>query len=203
VAIISTSTVAAEFDPETRQSAISRITIEVLDKWIRPIHSAERLKGMKVVISLGERSLTLANYETYFTGFVDDVIPQSDGKRVLIECLDVWSVVKDQKVRGAWSDMHPLEGIEDIYENHMGFSSSFYDATSLDPSDSANAGNSHLAVHRASVRHAPWIPDLSVHGPLSGKDLVRELLEIVDGVQVPDEDGKLTVKIFDAASSSS
>lgn len=200
-AIVGVSQIASEIDPKTRLTEIGRVTIEVLDKWVRPYVVNYRMKGMKVILKLGARELALSDYETYFTGFIDDIIPQPDGLTVLIECLDTWSMIKDQEIVGSWVGLHPLEAIEDIYDTKMGLDSSLWDDTSLDPSDSANAANSHLLVSRTAVPHAPWLKDMTVDEPSSAEKLVKGLLEIVDGVQIPNAAGELAVRIFDPSES--
>lgn len=206
-ALLRVDSISAKFDPVDRKTQMGRMSVTVSDAWLRPILSSNRLKGSKVTLLYGDKetphtSFASTSFVKLFTGVYDDELPDPSGETVVIECLDTWTVIADAGIRGAWEHDHPMEVIEDIISTKLGIDSSLFDATSLDPSDSANAANSHLCIFRAQPASTAVVPDSTVWTSTSGFELVSELMQITDAGLFVNEDGKMTVKVFDATEAS-
>lgn len=197
-AVVDVSAVAAEYSPESQRTQIGGVTITMLDTVMRPIINAHRMKGMKVTITLGEQSLPSAFFQPYFVGVIDETLPEPDGRNVRLICMDIWSLLGDIEITGAWLDLHPLEIVEDILDSKLGLDSSLWDATSLDPSDAAHAEHSHLVGMRAKVLGTyVMASDHTVYTPTSALELISQLMEVVGGNIIIQEDGKVRANIFD------
>ncbi len=209
--IVNIDPISAKYDPRTKKVQMSRLTVTVVggasgDALWRDIIAANRLKGAKVEVLFGPAESSFTDFSTndlqpYFGGIFDDFKVDPEGQLIDLEILDIWTAIDDVKTVGVWFDQHPLEIALDILDNRVGLDSSLRDATTFDPSDAANANNSHLNVWRCAAPSSYYI-DNPVTSPTSSFQLVQELLQIVDGVLVPDETGKLAVKIFDSTAAS-
>jgi len=181
-------------DPLTRRMQISQLTVTCFDKWIRPFAVANRLKGKKIEIQIGERSLSLSDFEPYFLGIIEEIRPVPGGNLVELECLDVLSFLRRKKIIGYWFQMHPLEVIEDIL-GKADVPSGLVNSTSLDPANAANVSIGHLVVGRSQMTTGD--DDATVRTPTSGFQLIDELLQICNGTLLPDENGVLSFTLFD------
>lgn len=123
-----------EVDPFTREVEIGSMTIEVADKWIRPIVVNNVLFGRRARLQLGFVGLASSDYLTIFTGSIEEPPhPRPGGQTVTIECLGILAMLARVKIAGYWANKHPLEIGEDILEK-AGLPAAMIDYDALDPS---------------------------------------------------------------------
>ena len=197
-AVRNVSAVSAEMDPFTRVTTLGSTFVTMDDAWVRNIIASRNvpvnLKGKKITIELGTRELAEADFAPLFVGVIESLDAGRHRSGVVIDALDLFAVIKRKKITGTWLGRNPLEIIEDIIDNHIGLPSALWDATSLDPSDTANAEISHFQIQRVSVGDGQ---STFIESPTDAWAIIQELCAIVDGQMVMTEDGVLTFKLFD------
>lgn len=194
--IVLVTPLAQEISPLSRRIQTNAVFVTCQDKWIRPYLVNNRVKGQKVTIKLGAKSIAFADYVNYFVGIIDNVKPTGDGQTVVVTCLDLTSSIKSRDVVGYWNQIHPLDVIVELL-GKGGIPSSQIDLVSFDPATAANAPVGHFVVGRSEV--VGWGQDGTIRDPSNPIDLINELLVMMNGSLVIQEDGQIAFKIFDAA----
>jgi len=190
---------SAQLDVVKREVKIGEIDLTVRASWIRPVLINNRMNGMKLTIEIGEASLSEANFETYFTGYIADHIPDEGYQTVVIETVGSLHFLKEAEIVGAWFNLHPLEAAENIIATKVSVHSSLYDSTSLDPD--TDTVISHYVVGRGDL--AGHVSDGTVRNPENAFKLLNEIAVILRGAFFEDESGKISFKRFDSAAASS
>jgi hypothetical protein len=200
--IAEVSPVASSLDPVTREMQID--SCEALfhaDEAMRDLVIAYRLKGKAVTIKIGESNLASANFAHYFTGVVDEAPKVLRDGRVEMKVASAMALLREAEVLGGWESMHPLAAIEKVLVD-CGVPSSLYDATTLDPSDSAYADISHWVIQRGVSGGNSSSQSMVISTPQNALDVIAELAELMDGQFTQQEDGILRFKLFDSSASS-
>lgn len=197
VGIVQVTPLSQRIDPLSRRMQISHLAVTCHDAWLRPLVLANRLKSQKIIVKLGERSLADADFVDFFTGVVVNITPDPDGQTITLGCSDLISNLRIEDVVGFWNNIHPLEAIEDILSK-TSIPASEIDTTSLDPSIAANSDIGHFCVGRS--QNSLWMHnDSTIHEPTDPYSLIGDLLIMVDGSLLVQEDGQITFKRFDSS----
>lgn len=196
VGIVRVDPLVQEIKPFNRNLQISAIYVSCFDAWLRPILVSQRIKNQRVTITIGERSLALSDFEPYYDGIVHGVEIQPGGTTITLLCLDLFAMLRQRKVTGSWTQIHPLTAILDILDK-VGIPASLIDATSFDPDVAANAAVGHFVINRGGVSWSDM--DTAVKSPTDALTLVNELLMMMQGSIVITEAGQLQFKLFDPA----
>lgn len=194
VGITQVSPLTHEIDPMVRNIQISAISVSCHDEWLRPHLVAGPLRGKKITVTLGERSLGQADFVSYFEGTIDGVLIEPGGSIITLECVDLFSFLRGKKVVGFWEGDHPLEVIEDLL-TRSDVPAAQIDSISLDPGLVRNSDIGHFVVNR-SVANIHYGDDRTVNTPSEAMLMINELLIMTNGSLVVNEDGVLTYKRF-------
>jgi len=198
VAVSEVSPFAAEINLRERKATLSEMTVTFSGNgWAREIAIAKRLRGKKLIVKIGEKSLAEADYVTLFTGVIAKSPLVHPDNTVEVEAMNGMAVVRDTKITGYWIGMHPLQIIEDILDK-AGVPSELIDAPSLDPS--AYTSMSHFVASRGPVELGSNI-NLVIETPRSALSLLNSISKLVDGLFVDGEDGTLRFILFDSTAS--
>src|SRR3990167_9368305 len=107
--VVSVSSVSSRIDPWSRRLEVGQITVKFAhDAWFQNIMATYRLKGQKIVLNVGDSSVTVSQWAPYFSGVIDEVRPQVDGS-VDVLASDVLGILRDNEITGWWYSKHPLE----------------------------------------------------------------------------------------------
>lgn len=199
IGLSSVDPIAGSLDPLTRELEIGGLTLSVDDDWLRDVYSSNRLRGVKATVKIGSKELAKSNFENYFIGPVESVLPSGAGESAKIEVLSAFKVLEDSKIVGYWIREHPLDVMLDIIDNKVGLDSSLRDASSFDPSNYTDI--SHFVVSRCGVPGGANALG-PLNSPTSAFDLLIELAELLNGTLFADDAaGKLTFKLVDPTAS--
>lgn len=193
--------VGADLDPLTREMQSQELFVDFDDAYIRPIIVNNRIKGQKIVVTLGEYELNEADYVSFFAGPIQSFIPQAD-KVVRLSVLDLFTVLDQTEITGYWAAVHPLEvlykgdgtGILERAE----IPAAMIDTASF---DHTAAGYADIAHWRVSRGPPVGLRDTAVREPTSALELAREICSLLYGHLVTDETGKITFVRFDSTAS--
>lgn len=156
------------------------------------------LKGKIIEVKLGSADIAENKFINDGKYVLDENEPMKG--RIVWQLADVGAILEDQKITMNVVSLHPLEVILTILEA-AGVPSALYDATTLDPTSFSDIG--HWCVSRHPWWHEEGLdPGNAVTKPTNASDLVNELLELLDGSFVPDEDGIYEFTRYDPAGSS-
>lgn len=206
VAVSHIDPVSYKLNRSTGKMSVGSINLSVLDAWIRPILSANYIKGAKITVTVGERSLAAGQFEPYFAGVVDEFTPDGRGGIVNLLCLNVLNLVSEQKIAGSWIAEHPLDAAYDILSTRLdGLDSSFINASKFDPSDSDYASVSHIVVNKGQA-YLVGMPQITSTGsaeftPESALGLIEGLFQTIDAALIIDESGQMKPSILDSSAS--
>lgn len=193
------SAVAAELDPITREVSIGELVAQFRDKYLRPIHVNNRLKGQLLTIKLGTADIPENDFCFYASGIIDKITGDGTSNVITVSCKDAFSILNDTEITGAWVDKHLIEILyygdgSGILEK-AGVPTSLINTSTFDP-DLYTSSISHWNTFRIS-RYPDRSP-ISVNEPTSAWQLVAEVLFLLSGTIVIDEEGKLSLTRFDS-----
>lgn len=183
----------ASIDPISRKPQIGSLNVVVDDAWLRPRWVANRFQGKEITISLGAESLAEVDYLPYFRGVMEDILPKPTGNSIEIEILDAGTLMMRRKIVGFWLNQHPLETLTDIFAK-AGVPASLIDSPSFLPANNPTIGQ--LVIQRGGMANT-YYSDFVVRDPTRAWILVRQVLELVNGQLVTNEEGKLSFILFD------
>src|SRR3954467_2806587 len=164
------SSFSTSIDPTTREPDYGDITLTFAEHAATRKLCSQRIKGKKIVISLGESSLTnAADWQScpLFTGIADDpVLTKED--TIELKISGALHFAKTVTLTGNWTCRHPLT----IYKSLFNYvcPPEFYDAASFSPYLFPNT-MSHWNTARAV--HGEY--DRSVSKPTDALALMAEL----------------------------
>lgn len=197
--------ISAEMDTLTRKTTIGNLFVAVDDSWVRNIIASrvavKRIRGQKITIEIGTNELAESDFEPLFVGVIEGINPSPHRGPVVLDCLDLFSVLRREKITGYWNGYHPFEIIEDIISTIAGLPAGLVDATSLDPSQAEHDDVSHFMVARYSPS-ATYMEERgneygrAVESPTDAWELVQSLCTLTDSQMVVTEDGQITNKRY-------
>jgi len=209
--VVSVEPVGTELDPFTRVTRIGEVFVSLHDAWIRPIIVNNRIAGQKLTVKIGEASLDEADYVEFFTGPISEVLPRDDGS-VAISSLDPMAILDSNKITGYWLNKNPLEilylGDGSGVLEKGGLTS--FNTASFDPSNYTD-DIGHLILSRLDSKlngaWAQYVGDETgrtadwggINKPISALRLANEIVQLLNGQLVIDEDGSIAFKRFDAS----
>lgn len=189
-------------DPVTRETQISELFIDFQWEYLNPILVNNRIKGQRCIVHIGAKELDEADFVDFFTGPIDEILPDDDNKLIRVSVLDAFTVLQNTKIMGHWVNKHPLEILYDgaglgILER-CDLAAALIDTTSLDPSDAAHDEIGHFVLSRGGEDNTHWV---GVNEPTSAWELASEVCQLLNGHFVADEAGALTFVRFNADAS--
>jgi len=198
--IDSVTPVSYAIDPLTRKHSVGSVSIRFLaDGWAKALVIAKRLRGKRIDIKLGFRGIALADFANYAVQrIIDDVQVEPDGA-VTLKAVDAFGLMRDKQIVGYWVAQHPLAIAKDIAEK-CGVQSGCIDATSLDPTDAANAAIGHWNCGRSDIdfEFMELLDERSVlREPVNGLQVMDEIGQMLPGALVVLEDGIFQYVPFD------
>ena len=126
--------ITRQLDPYTRQISTDETNILFNDDGvIRHINGSYPLKGKKVIISVGTAALGETEFQTYFTGFIDELVPVEGA--IEAQCVEFTSMLDDYPFRGQFVCEHPLVVLKQLLLA-CGIPSDMIHDNSFDPSQS-------------------------------------------------------------------
>lgn len=188
--------ISVSYDPIVRSvaKASEELTLTFLDdKTIREIVKNNRLKGKRVVVRLGEATITSASYADYWAGFVEDVEP-NEGYISLVckNATTLLSGTRYQKKSG-WYRVHPYRVMNEVCRS-AGLSSLYVNSATFSPSAAANSTVAHFSVAR--YIHEEKQDDRRVIEPESVEETIQDLSQLTHALVVVREDGRLEAKTY-------
>ncbi len=208
VAVTKVTPLGVELDPFTRAVEIEQIFVDVADRWIRPIIVNNRLKGQQLSIRLGAAELDESDFVSFSSNtMIENLIP-TDEHTIRIATVGQLKLVLDAPIDNSnyWINKHLLECLYDgagggILEVAGGHS---FKATSFLRTDPAYYDINHVIVSRASVgRGNPATGTFQRYGAsgittaVTGRSLATEIMQLINGYLVENEEGQLAVARFD------
>jgi hypothetical protein len=187
----------------------SECVVEVSDAWIRPILTANRIKGKRATITYGFAGIAESDFLALACGPIGEISFEGsrDSGTVSISVMDLMTTFRDQTVYASWINKHPLQilydgSVADPMTGTTGgrslLSMCGYDSdtwvteSTFNPTDAAYTGSiSHWCVSRVSP--------FDVYQPTSAADLINDLCRLLMGSILSDETGKLSFKRWDPA----
>jgi hypothetical protein len=194
------SPVAAEVDPITREVSIGELVAQFRDKYLRPIVVNNRLKGQLLTVKIGSADIPENDFCFYASGVINKIVGDGSGNVISVSCLDAFSILNDAKITGSWVDKHLIEVL--YYGDGTGILEKAGVPTALINTSTFDPGNytssiSHWNTFRMSRRESNANP-LWISEPTSAWELVAEVLFLLSGTIVIDEEGKLSFTRFDS-----
>jgi hypothetical protein len=213
VGAVAVSPIAIEIDPFTRETKIGECWVDFLDKWIRPLIYANRLHGKKITVTMGAPGLDGTDFINVFTGPIEEIAPDYDSGVIRVSVVDAMGVLDAAAITGYWMNKHPLEviykgdgtGILEL----AGLPAAMIDTAAFDPSTLTTLG--HIVVSRVNttqpvysgnyhdLEQADWG---SMGLPFSARVTAQEVLQMLHGHLVVTEEGKISCKLYSAATAS-
>lgn len=195
------SSVGAEVNPLTRESDINQIVIEYRDKYLRPIMTANSLRGQALTVKLGAAELPENDFCYYGSGVINTTIGDGESRIITVSCLDPFVLLRDTKITGAWVDKHPLEVLyygdgSGVLEK-VGIPDALIDTASFDPSNYTD-DISHWNIVRAGFMQNL---EFTLLDPRSGIKITNHIAMLLNGTLRINGDGKFTFSRFDATAS--
>lgn len=143
--VVAVEPAAIAYDPgESRLAVSGRVTVVFArDGWIEAVVAADWLRGAKVTIKLGPRSLNTGAWVTLPLCYVVDL--EIRDATIGLVCEEYAGLLSQPGLKPRGVNLHPLEVIEAAL-TASGIPSSAWSATSLDPEDAGNASIAHLNV---------------------------------------------------------
>jgi hypothetical protein len=194
-------------NPLTRKTEVGGFDVVVGDGFVRQFWGVEsfHLLGTKVTINIGTSDIAYDSWSEIFVGYIDELLPDGQGKTVTLRCKSYVNAARDLKVYGYWLNMHPLDVIYDILITKGGLNSGMVDTASLDPSDSDYDEFSHYVLSRANYYVTTDPPYVQRQGGLnapskaeSALELCNQVAQLLNGGIVADEsNGKIKFKLYD------
>lgn len=192
--LVGVAPVVSSLDPLTRACHIDDLVLTLMgDDYVRGKAVANRMRGTKVTVTVGEASSASASFAPYFCGIVAKAMLQRDGT-IQLTVANAFSLLHDNQITGHWWAKHPAEVIAAIM-SETGIPAALYDATSLDPTQAQWATYSHFNVVRAATNSVNT--DLAIRKPTSALSLISELAALVNGQFVARESGAMTFVVYD------
>lgn len=199
--ITAVSAMTAEIDPIERVFKSGDRHMTLADESGGPIRNLlgvyPDLKGKIVTLKLGEADID----ETDFVGdgkyVIDEIeVGGFDSPEATIRLKDVGGLLEDAEITLEVLALHPLEVIEAILVR-VGVPTALYDATTLDPTNYSTIGHWNMSRLWSSDSADFGNFRNAINEPTNALDLVNELLLLLNGSFVPDEDGIFSFKLFD------
>lgn len=194
--VSSVSAFAHELDPVTRTFRSGNTTILFRDDpAIRALLTGYRVARKVVDVFLGAVGMSESSFERMGRFILRDV-KKPGTAQIALDLVDPMEILTKVEIDGWWINQHPLEIIADVL-THAGLSS-LYDAASLDP-ETYDTTISHWNVSRSNK----LVPFVRVESGIKGKEnaltIVEQLLEILGGSFIPDEDGIYVFRRYDSS----
>ncbi len=194
------SPVGADLDPFTREVKTKELFIDFMDGFLWPIIVNNRLRGQRVTVHLGERSLSEADFVDFFQGPLEEFEPEPP-YTIRASVLDPFLVLENNKIQGAWVGVHPLEALykgdgSGILEKG-GIAS--FDTTSFDPNTATYDDIGHLLVGRGGSIYAPISAVQSVSEPTPALGLAQDVCRLMNGHLSVNEAGQMEFLRFDSS----
>ncbi|MGA1524915.1 MAG: hypothetical protein ACO4CZ_13200, partial [Planctomycetota bacterium] len=182
---------------EDRKATASKATVVFArDGWIEAVVAADWLRGAKVTIKLGPRSLNTGAWVTLPLCYVVDL--EIRDATIGLVCEEWTGLLSQAGEAPRGVNLHPLELIA-AHMEASGLPSSVYSSTSLDPSDASNAAVAHLNCSLEDLTKFPsnqyWPPTASSAPDSSDSSLTiaEDALKVIAGVVKHDESGQIEV----------
>ncbi|MCK6547546.1 hypothetical protein L6R52_16980 [Myxococcota bacterium] len=193
--VSSVSSFALELDPVTRTFRTGNTSVLFKDDpAIRRLIVDHWLARKVVDVFLGDVGMSEGSFERMGRFVIRD-IRKPDTAQILFEIVDPVTLIKHAEIDGWWINQHPLEILDDVL-TRAGLSS-LYDAASLDP-ETYDTSISHWNVSRTNKQ----VPNILLGSGLKGKEnastIIDQLLTLLGGSFIPDEDGVYTFRRYDA-----
>jgi hypothetical protein len=212
VALQKLKPLGVDLDPLTRKFKSSMIELVVDDAWIRPIWTANRLKGQRVNIYVGAAELDQADFEVYaINAQIEELIPNPGKKSATIQVLGQLAIINRAHIPTSyWLNKHPLEvlyngdgtGVLEIAGGHT------FNANSFDETQAVYNDIDYLIVSRAHTRVAgvyagefsDWNGVVEA-SKATGGQLSQEIVRLLNGQLIENGSGELEFKLFDTGAS--
>ena len=193
----SVSTVSAKIDPFSREFSTNMVDVTFVDDGtIRDLASTRWVKGKRIDILLGAVGLTEGDFESRFSGVIDD--PQPDEGSLVLHCTDLSSSLRDTSVQGFWINVHPIEVIASIEPTLASATGIHFEAHTFRPD------YDDRTKHWKVSRHARFDGDLTpspmptIRVPVGSMQLVNEILALTGGSLVVNRFGNMEYVPFHA-----
>jgi hypothetical protein len=143
--IHSVSPVAPKIDPITRKSAVSNVTVTVVDDgYLRHLAKTYPLRHAEITVTMQPEAIQADVSAPYWGGYIVDVAPMSG--LIEIRCKDAIMMAEFVRTYAPAKNDHPLEHIRSLFENG-GVPSATIGSTTFDPDSAANAPIGHLVIN--------------------------------------------------------
>ena len=214
--------ITRKLDPYTRQIETDETNILFNDDGvIRHINGSYPLKGKKVIVRIGTAALGETEFQTYFTGFIDELVPVEGALEA--QCVEFTSMLDDYPFRGQFVCKHPLVVLKQLLLA-CGIPSDMIDDNSFDPSQGAYDTIRQYTLTSIMVERdffqivinpmggAPWLADSDyrrlqgtgatpdgyphAEAAMNARDLVNKIVMFLSGM-LYSESGTIKFSLFD------
>jgi len=174
-----------------KSSTIGEISVDAFFNQEMSTYFSIPRKNRLVKVFQGFAGLAESDYISYYYGIIGNAPIKTD-ETITITIDDYtatwskpipakWETVADDV---EWAGVHPIDVLLDIFKNHLDVRDSFID---------------HAAFDTVRAAHAGWIVSRKITGNTERTDvLINELRQLMSCFLIPQPDGKVSIKQFDA-----
>lgn len=211
VNVDSVTPISTKVDPIKRNVERSQISIKFADDGsLRSLATSTRMHNRRIIVKLGEISLTESQYAPYFLGAIDDIIPEAGA--IEIKCFDAFKWPQNFEHKGAMYAKHPLQVIYQLLID-SGVPADLIETNSFDPSQSEYSTISHFNMHFNAEPYGQersrvsWISNMGprddiAEAKVNAYDAIESISEMLIGNIWVNENGKVDFNFYDPAAAS-
>lgn len=195
---------AFELDPVTREFRMGEVSVTIRDgqdRAFRDLAFDYRLRNKIVDLYLGAVGIEEASFERVARLMLGNA-PKPSSQTIALSLVQPIELLREVEISGSealqgtggWINRHPLELLEEFI-TRAGLTD-LYDAASLDPSN-YTASISHWNITRSNKQVAQVGLTTGLRGKANVYELVQEILVLLGGSFLPDEDGVSAFRRYD------
>lgn len=184
-------------DPLTREIALGTPEIDFADPGpsgygIRHLMRRYMLFGKYVDIEVGFEGLAESDFEAWPRHYIQKVTPKAGGAVTLLLGSGLHELTSST-ITGEWVNMHPLQAAEDVLSQAV--LPDRYDATSLDPTETAYDSIGHWVVSRYNDEEFQCVN--GINDPTPTLEVLNSILVMLNGTLRLDQDGVFRFTLLD------
>lgn len=192
--VSSVSSFAHDLDPVTRTFKTGNTSVLFRDDpAVRRLLVEHRVARRVVDVLLGAVGMAESSFERLGRFVLRDV-QKPDTAQLLFDLVDPLEILSTIEIDGWWINKHPLVIIEDVL-TRAGMIS-LYDGGSLDPANYTDS-ISHWNISRSNKPIPFVLLESGLRGKENARTIVEQLLEILGGSFIPDENGIYVFRRYD------